>query len=134
MHIMAAFCFETLFAKLQNLLPPKYPSSLPDAAYPLFVTWMKQDDLRGCIGTFDSSQNLKSLLSKYALISAMEDDRFGPIKLSEVPQLSIGLSLLINFTEIDDPLDWEVGKHGVEIELSYKGQHYSATFLPEVAA
>ena len=85
MHIMAAFCFETLFAKLQNLLPPKYPSSLPDAAYPLFVTWMKQDDLRGCIGTFDSSQNLKSLLSKYALISAMEDDRFGPMKLSEVP-------------------------------------------------
>ena len=48
--------------------------------------------------------------------------------------MSIGLSLLINFTEIDDPLDWEVGKHGVEIELSYKGHHYSATFLPEVAA
>jgi AMMECR1 domain-containing protein len=46
---------------------------------------MKQGDLRGCIGTFDSSQNLKSLLSKYALISALEDDRFGPMKLSEVP-------------------------------------------------
>lgn len=63
----------------------------------------------------------------------MEDDRFAPISLSEVHQLAVGLSLLTNFTDIDDPFDWEVGKHGIEIEITFKGKHYSATFLPEVA-
>ena len=47
--------------------------------------------------------------------------------------MNVGLSLLVNFTPIKDPLDWEVGKHGVEIEFMVKGRNYSSTFLPEVA-
>jgi AMMECR1 domain-containing protein len=31
-------------------------------------------------------------------------------------------------------LDWEVGRHGIVIDATFKGKYYSATFLPEVAA
>jgi AMMECR1 domain-containing protein len=58
-------------------LPP-YPSTLPDPHLPIFVTWKIKEDLRGCIGTFSPSQ-LSTILGKYALISALEDDRFDPI-------------------------------------------------------
>ena len=30
--------------------------------------------------------------------------------------------------------DWEVGVHGILISFDVKGNHYSGTFLPEVAA
>ena len=75
-----------------------------------------EDELRGCIGTF-SEQQASSILGKYALFSALRDDRFDPVDLSEVPHLTVGLSLLVNFTEILDPLSWEVGKHGLSVEF-----------------
>ena len=102
--------------------------------FALFVTWTKgkSEALRGCIGTFSQTSYLSQLLSRYALISALQDDRFSPVKLAEVPQLNVGLSLLVNFQPIQNPLDWVVGKHGVEIDFTIKGQAYSSTFLPEV--
>jgi len=35
-------------------------------------------ELRGCIGTF-SPESLTKILGKYALISALQDDRFEPV-------------------------------------------------------
>ena len=67
------------------------------------------------------------------MISAFQDTRFDPIELDEVNDLHCGLSLLCNFTKIDNALDWEVGKHGIEIEFTHKSYPYSGTFLPEVA-
>ena len=98
------------------------------------MTWTigKDDDLRGCIGTF-AGKRLSKILGKYALISALADDRFEPVEKKEVPHLSVGVSLLVNFTEIEDSLNWEVGKHGIEIEFRHNDRHYSGTFLPEVA-
>ena len=46
----------------------------------------------------------------------------------------MAVSLLVNFTEIKDPLAWEVGRHGIEIDFEKHGRSYSGTFLPEVAA
>ena len=75
-------------------------------------------------------------MGKYALISALQDDRFDPVDLTEVKHLHVGVSLLVNFTPISDPLAWEVGKHGIEIEFTAPSgsRTYSGTFLPEVAA
>lgn len=54
MKVLTAFCFDTLIAKLKKEELPKYPENLEDPAYPIFVTWTigKEEDLRGCIGTF----------------------------------------------------------------------------------
>lgn len=130
---LAAHCFDTLLAQLERKELPKYPLE-EDPEYPIFVTWTKgkDDDLRGCIGTF-AGQRLSKILGKYALISALQDTRFDPIAKHEVPHLHCGVSLLVNFTPIKDPLAWEVGKHGIEIDFEVHGRPYSGTFLPEVA-
>ena len=64
---------------------PAWPASFQNISVPLFVTWTftKDDDLSGCIGTF-SSQELKTVLPQYTLISAFQDDRFDPIQIDEV--------------------------------------------------
>ncbi len=130
----ARHCFDTLIAHLNNQSLPNYPESLPDFSAPLFVTWTTNPDheLRGCIGTFES-QNLSKNLSKYALISAVQDTRFSPISKAELPGLNCSVSILLNFTEREAWDQWDVGVHGVQIEYHHEGSRYRGTFLPEVA-
>jgi len=138
---MCAMCFDSLIAKLKKQDPISLlehfldAEPLADAVFPLFVTWTigRDKDLRGCIGTFEADGPLSDVLPRYALVSAMEDTRFEPIKLPEVEHLQVGVSLLTNFRDIEDPYDWEVGRHGVEMELREGGRRFRATFLPEVA-
>ncbi len=63
----------------------------------------------------------------------MNDTRFDPISEDELPHLHVGVSLLTEFEDADHPLDWEVGKHGIEIDINIRGRDLGATFLPEVA-
>ena len=126
------FSFNILETALsKQKLTMKFPAEFENVSCPLFVTWKigKNEDLRGCIGTFQSD-SLKTNLPEYALISAFKDTRFSPITLKELQDLHVGISLLTDFEEAKDCYDWEVGKHGIKIFY----EHYSATFLPEVAA
>ncbi|KAG5439946.1 hypothetical protein PCANB_000228 [Pneumocystis canis] len=108
-----------------------------DILFPLFVTWNTIDSLghkslRGCIGTF-KPQPLKYGLRSYALTSALNDSRFPPIVEQEIPFLECSVTLLTDFEAIDDPLDWIIGLHGLQISFVYKNKHMSATYLPCVA-
>ena len=76
---------------------------------------------------------MNGILKKYALTSALNDSRFDPISLKEVPALNCSVSLLVEFEKGKDALDWEIGKHGIEISFEDNDEEYSATFLPEVA-
>ena len=52
-------------------------------------------------------------------------------------QLSVNISLLTPFQSISNPLDWEIGKHGIHITFpnpAGRGQPLHATYLPEVAS
>jgi uncharacterized protein (TIGR00296 family) len=69
----------------------------------------------------------------YSLIAALQDTRFRPVTLEEVPTLSAYISLLTDFEVIEDPLDWTVGTHGIEIEFDGNGKKHRGTFLPNVA-
>eukprot|EP00055_Hartaetosiga_balthica_P011273 m.50633 g.50633 ORF g.50633 m.50633 type:complete len:193 (-) comp7523_c1_seq2:604-1182(-) len=132
-----AFCFETLEAALLkngNEPVPKFDND----ECPLFVTWQIWNDryndfiLRGCIGTF-SAKNLHEGLAEFALTSAFKDSRFDPIEAKELPRLQCGVSLLTDFEDADDYLDWEVGKHGIWIEFPLEnGRKTTATYLPQV--
>ena len=91
--------------------------------------------MRGCIGSFEPL-SLADNLKEFALVSAFEDDRFDPISLSELNHLHCSLSLLVRFSAkpLKDPLAWQVGKHGVSLEIvGQDGEIYDSTFLPEVA-
>ena len=124
-------CFEALENKVLRQNSTKVSSCVvkkTNDAYPLFVTWKIGDSLRGCIGNFQPLP-LYSGLQEYAVVSGMEDPRFPPISAKEIPDLNVGISLLHTFEKGKDCLDWEVGKHGIDITID----GYSATFLPEVA-
>lgn len=78
--------------------------------------------------------NLHNGLREYAVTSAMKDSRFQPIGKDEYTQLHCSVSLLTNFEDANDYLDWEVGQHGIRIEfINEKGHKKTATYLPEVA-
>ncbi|XP_059832857.1 nuclear protein AMMECR1-like isoform X2 [Hemitrygon akajei] len=131
---MCCFCFDVLYCHLYGYQPPRSPRFTNDP-YPLFVTWKIGRDkrLRGCIGTF-SAMNLHSGLREYTLTSALKDSRFPPMTREELPRLFCSVSLLTNFEDVGDYLDWEVGVHGIRIEfINEKGSKRTATYLPEVA-
>ncbi|KAK4143082.1 AMMECR1 domain-containing protein [Dichotomopilus funicola] len=113
-------------------LPPPITES------PLFVTWNAfstrhgEYHLRGCIGTFEA-QPIEHGLSSYAIISALEDTRFHPISTRELPSLEVAVTLLTDFEDADDEMDWELGTHGLRISFVYHGRRYGATYLPDVA-
>ncbi|XP_030293476.1 nuclear protein AMMECR1 isoform X2 [Sparus aurata] len=65
---------------------------------------------------------------------ALKDSRFPPMTRDELPRLFCSVSLLTNFEDVGDYLDWEVGVHGIRIEFfNEKGSKRTATYLPEVA-
>ncbi|KAJ5661320.1 uncharacterized protein N7484_000692 [Penicillium longicatenatum] len=105
--------------------------------YPLFVTWNTisrsgSKSLRGCIGTFEA-QNLEAGLKSYARTSAFDDTRFSPITKSLLPALSCSLTLLGSFEPCTNPMDWNLGTHGLRISFIHRGRRYGATYLPDVA-
>ncbi|CEJ91853.1 hypothetical protein VHEMI07541 [[Torrubiella] hemipterigena] len=128
-----------------NSTTPVAPSSAA-----LFVTWNTVEDLeaavnengeddaenlvlRGCIGTFEP-MDLDDGLSEYAVISAFHDTRFRPIRQKELATLQNAVTLLTDFEPVEDPMDWEVGKHGVRLAFTDRGRRYGSTYLPDVAA
>mmetsp|Transcript_7029 Transcript_7029/g.20522 ORF Transcript_7029/g.20522 Transcript_7029/m.20522 type:complete len:142 (-) Transcript_7029:82-507(-) len=72
-------------------------------------------------------------IASYAFKAAFEDRRFRPIAADELPQLEVGVSLLVEYEQGAHPFDWEVGKHGIIIDFYIHGRNYGATYLPEVA-
>lgn len=162
---------------------------LAEEKSPLFVTWLKQIniardeeikdltdisstdedqandeanyDLRGCIGTF-SKVDLGEGLKDYALISALQDTRFPPIKHNELKFLKCNVSILNSFKIIYHKSATDIGMHhydsekdnkrfwshisknfhilpddlqntnGIEIKFTYQNSKFSSTFLPEV--
>ncbi|SPO01382.1 related to ammecr1 protein [Cephalotrichum gorgonifer] len=103
---------------------------------PLFITWNVISDeghsLRGCIGTFED-QELEDGISSYAITAALHDTRFPPVRLSELPTLGVSVTLLTDFEDCDDSMDWTLGVHGLRISFVYHGRRYGATYLPDVA-
>lgn len=133
----SAYALATL---AHNLSPNKYPLPSPplqqqvsNNSAPLFVTYHYNGSLRGCIGTF-SPQSLPEGIANYALVAALEDSRFPPITIKELPHLTCTVTILAHFEDITlNPMDWVVGTHGIHLVFSYNGRNHSSTFLPEVA-
>lgn len=105
---------------------------------PLFVTWNTvslrtgHTNLRGCIGTFEA-QELDEGLSSYAITSAMHDMRFEPMAKHELPSLEVAVTLLTDFEDCDEAMDWELGVHGLRISFTDRNRRYGSTYLPDVA-
>ncbi len=96
-----------------------------------FVTLKNGEHLRGCLGNFVSRIPLCRLVNEMARASATEDPRFfsSPITPQELPQLAIEISVLSTLERIANPLDLELGVHGIYIRRGGA----AGCFLPQVA-
>ena len=95
----------------------------------VFVTLRTHGKLRGCLGRMVSDIPLYKLVSEMAVSAAKDDPRFNQIQPSDLEGLEIDISVLSPLQKIDDPLDFELGKHGIYI---IKGSS-NGCFLPQVA-
>ncbi len=95
----------------------------------VFVTLRKRGRLRGCIGTFTPRADLPETVVEMSA-SATRDPRFTamPISPTEEKDIRIELSVLSPLRRIEDPLDFELGRHGIYLRHGIA----AGCFLPEV--
>jgi AmmeMemoRadiSam system protein A len=94
-----------------------------------FVTLKKQGALRGCIGRFSADVPLDQVVRQMAVASATQDSRFPKVKINEVGELEIEISVLSPMRKVSSPSEIIPGKHGIYMKKGYA----SGTFLPQVA-
>ena len=95
----------------------------------VFVTLKEYGELRGCIGRIVGDLPLYLAVQKMTLAAALQDSRFPPVSVAELPALEYEISVLSPTEPVDSVEDIEVGKHGV---ILVKDGH-QAVFLPQVA-
>ena len=94
-----------------------------------FVTIKQNQQLRGCIGNFQSELPLFKEVAQMAQASASKDPRFYPLKKEDLTNFNLEISVLSPLRKIEDIEEIEVGKHGIYIEKSF----YRGVLLPQVA-
>lgn len=96
-----------------------------------FVTLKSGEELRGCIGQFESDKPLVEMVCQMAVSSCMHDPRFGGSRITaaELPELDIEISVLSPMVKTDDPLSLRLGVDGIYITDG----RTSGCFLPQVA-
>ncbi|MBI2469900.1 MAG: AmmeMemoRadiSam system protein B [Planctomycetes bacterium] len=97
--------------------------------YGVFVTLKKHGELRGCIGHIIPRTSLSQAVIENTINSSANDWRFSPVGATEIPDITIEISVLSQMKKINGPDEFIVGKEGIVIR---KGQA-SAVFLPQVA-
>lgn len=93
-----------------------------------FVTLRKRGRLRGCIGQIGMGRPLIDAVAHSSRAAALEDPRFDPVRLEEVPEIEIEISVLSALEEIA-PEHIEAGKHGLMVSRGWQ----RGLLLPQVA-
>src|SRR5262245_33779881 len=88
---------------------------LDEARCGVFVTIKTNGQLRGCIGRLVGDYPLTQLIGMMAFSAATQDPRFASNRLrsDELCECHIELSVLSPLERLADPLDFEIGKHGI---------------------
>lgn len=96
----------------------------------VFVSLYLNQELRGCIGCFKSSDQLWKTVANYTLASS-KDPRFShdPLTSSELKGLKLEISILHPLQKIEKYTEATLGQHGIVVE---KGAS-RGVLLPQVA-
>ncbi len=99
-----------------------------------FVTLRKSLELRGCTGSLEPTKPLAVDVAQATWRTALSDPRFAPVKIDEVNEIHIEISVLSPLTEfaVSDEADLlarlQPGIDGLVLEAG----RYRSTFLPKV--
>jgi len=93
-----------------------------------FVTLRRSGKLRGCIGQIAVKQPLAEVVAYSARAAALEDPRFDPVRVDELIEIDIELSIL----SAPEPItaeQVEAGRHGLIVSRGFQ----RGVLLPQVA-
>jgi len=93
-----------------------------------FVTLKRSGRLRGCIGQIALKQPAAELVAYSAKAAALEDPRFEPVRVDELTEIEIELSIL-SPPEPIAPEQVEAGRHGLIVSQGFR----RGVLLPQVA-
>ena len=96
----------------------------------VFVTLLKHNNLRGCIGFTQSNFPLYQTVREVAEAAAFNDPRFPPLKNEELAELMIEISVLSPLRNLRSVNRIKVKRHGLMIKL----EEAKGLLLPQVAA
>ena len=100
----------------------------------VFVTLTKNYELRGCVGSLIGQKSLYQEVIDNAINAGFNDYRFSRLRLEELPDIKIEISILSPLTILKQPSSLELvrwlgkKKPGIYLKLG----NNSATFLPQV--
>lgn len=121
----------TIVEYVTNRKTPEFTSILPglNLHSGCFVTVKQKGELRGCIGNFVSDQPLYLLVQEMAISAATRDPRFYPMKVEDLADFTLDISVLSPLEKAASVDEIQVGVHGIYI---VKGS-YRGVLLPQVA-
>lgn len=123
----------TVEALAREEQPPEFQVDTPELQNEqgAFVTLKTDGRLRGCIGRFTADKPLWQVVKEMAVAAATQDPRFAGnrIRADELDQLHVEISVLSPMDKIDNPLDIELGTHGIYVKKGFR----TGCFLPQVA-
>ncbi len=100
----------------------------------VFTTLTKKGNLRGCIGFPYPIKRLDEAIIESAISAAVDDPRFDPVRLSEMDEITVEVTVLTPPEKIeakpkDLPKHVEIGRHGLIVKMG----PFSGLLLPQVA-
>lgn len=101
-------------------IPDVLPDELKEQAG-AFVSLKKFGQLRGCIGTFQpTQQNLAAEIIEMAISAGTQDPRFQPVRLDELEDISFSVDILSSPERINSIDELDPQKYGVIVKRGYR--------------
>jgi AmmeMemoRadiSam system protein A len=118
-----------VIARVRRDMPPRVPEDLRTMASGVFVTIYSRGELRGCLGTLDPAEPVADAVVRLGGDVTHRDHRFEPLRIEELNDVLIDLSVLTPPLRVTDPEEIVVGRDGLIIEEG----HRKGLLLPQVA-
>lgn len=114
-HLQLARASLEHYLRTRTLLP--VPDPVPagmEGRAGAFVSLKRQGELRGCIGTIEPvRRNLAEEIIYNAVSAGVEDPRFWPVQLEELPGLSISVDVLAPAEAVESEEELDPKRYGV---------------------
>lgn len=94
----------------------------------VFVTLKKHGELRGCIGMVRGVEPLSRSLPEMAVAAATRDPRFPSVRLNELNDIEIEISILSPMEQVVSIEEIKIGRDGLMLQRG----NYSGLLLPQV--
>ena len=118
--LLAKSAVENYLKEGKIIEPPKdLPQQFLEKRAGVFVTLKKNEELRGCIGTYLPTKiNIAEEIIRNAISSATEDGRFEKIQEEDLPHLSYTVYILSEPESVEDKKDLDPEKFGIIVKTA----------------